>query len=1106
MGTAKGAASKSLNFAFVAARSTELESLLANAERDWRRDPPACLFRLRTASEFLGRNAAARLGINPSVLKNLSDVIERLEAARVAPDVIAVFNRLRKLGNDAAHRYDGASSDALSALRDALALCAWFERTCFDRAFATPAFRTPSDPEDERRALEASIDALEATRREESRERERLAEEKRLLEESLAEARRIADEAARVASERAVDPKELIAEFLARADEAARGFERREEDVRRDIDSQLRAAGWEADSGELRFPNGARPESGKNRAIAEWPTSSGPVDYALFMGTRAVGVIEAKRENRNVPGAIEQARRYAKSFDQHGEHYSLIEGAPWREHFVPFLLASNGRPYLKQLEDESGVWFLDVRRATNHPRALQGFVSPEGLEARLSEDVTRADSALRDASFDRLELRPYQRNAIAAVERAITEGRKRMLVAMATGTGKTRTATALLHRVLEAKRFRRALFIVDRRSLGEQTSEAFASSRMLGGRTLSEVYNLAGLDKRRPDKETNVHVVTIQSLMKRVMDESSDAPPVDAYDLVIVDECHRGYTLDREATEDELSFADLDEYVSKYRRVIDRFDAVVVGLTATPALHTAEIFGAPVFRYSYTEAVTEGYLAPQEPPYRIETELSRGGITYRVGEKVETYDPVTKATELSEVPDELRFDVEEFNRKVITEGFNRAVCDELAQHIDPELPEKTLVFCVDDRHADLVVRLLKESLDDKLGGVDDECVLKITGRSDKYDQLIRRFRNERRPSVAVTVDLLTTGIDVPAITALVFLRRVKSRILYEQMLGRATRLCPEIGKECFRVYDAVAQCELVGDATDMRPTAVTPKHTFLSLAERALEGGTSARYRDSLREDFARKLRRKRAAIEKDKAVVDEFESLCGEPLRACVARLEEASADEFVRWLVDKPTLVAWLDAPRSSADRRKVIHKGEDRVVNVWQDFGGRSPSDYLRDFDDFVRANRNRVDALMVLATRPKDMTRAQLRSLAVVLEEGGFDERALQAATRAVSNVDVAAKLVGFVRQRAVGDALRSYEERVDRAERELLASRPWSEQQRKWIKRIAAQVRLEVIVDREALESGEFARNGGFAAIDKRFDGRLAEVLSELHERIWQQAG
>ncbi len=1098
MGKTSGAPGKSLNFGFVAARSSELESLLANAERDYRRDPPACLFRLRTASEFLGRNAAARLGINPALLKNLADVLDRLEGARVAPDVIAIFHRIRKLGNDAAHRYDGQSSDALSALRDALALCVWFERTCFDRTFVAPTFRVPPDPDDEVRALEASLTALEARRLDDSRLRERLEEEKRLLEASLADALRLADEA----RARATDPREAIAAFLARSDEAARSLVRSEEDVRRDIDGQLRAAGWEADSTLLRYPDGARPESGTNRAIAEWPTASGPADYALFLGTRAVAVIEAKRDNRNVSGAIEQARRYAKDFQPGAA--ALVEGAPWREHRVPYLLASNGRPYLAQLEEESGVWFLDVRAATNHARAMQGFVSPEGLEARLSEDVPRADALLRDASFDRLDLRPYQRSAILAFERAVLDGRRRMLLAMATGTGKTRTATALLHRALEARRFRRALFIVDRRSLGDQTAEAFASSRMLGGRTLGEVYNIAGLDRRKPAKETNVHVATIQSLMKRVMDDDRDAPAVDAYDLVIVDECHRGYTLDREATEDELAFEDLSEYVSKYRRVIERFDAVVVGLTATPALHTAEIFGAPVFRYSYTEAVAEGFLSPQEPPYRIETELSRAGITFKVGETIDTYDPVTHATATTEAPDELRFDVDDFNRAVLTEGFNRAVCAELATRIDPVLPDKTLVFCVDDRHADLVVRLLKEALDAQLGGVDDECVLKITGRSDKYDQLIRRFRNERMPSIAVTVDLLTTGVDVPSICNLVFLRRVKSRILYEQMLGRATRLCPEISKECFRIFDAVSQCELVGDATDMRPTAVVPKRSFRDLATMALEPGTSERYRDSLREDFARKLRRKRAQIERTFA--DEFEGLSGEPVRATLSALDDASGEDFVRWLVDRPELIAWLDAPRAGGDRRKVIHKGEDTVTAVWQDFGGRSPDDYLHAFEAFVRDNRNRVDALRILATRPRDLTRADLRALATALEGGGFDERALQAATRAVSNVDVTARLVGFVRQRAVGDALIAYEERVDRALKALLASRPWTEHQRKWLTKIAAQVKLEVIVDREALESGQFARDGGFAVLDKRFDGRLAEVLSELHERIWQQAG
>src|SRR5690606_10469790 len=121
-----------------------------------------------------------------------------------------------------------------------------------------------------------------------------------------------------------------------------------------------------------------------------------------------------------------------------------------------------------------------------------------------------------------------------------------------------------------------------------------------------------------------------------------------------------------------------------------------------------------------------------------------------------------------------------------TENFNRTVCQALAEHIDPTLPGKTLIFCANDLHADMVVRLLKEAFDDHYSSVHDDTVMKITGAADKPLQLIRRFKNEQFPRVVVTVDLLTTGVDVPAITNIVFLRRVKSRILFEQMLGRAT--------------------------------------------------------------------------------------------------------------------------------------------------------------------------------------------------------------------------------------------------------------------------------------------------------------------------------
>jgi type I restriction enzyme, R subunit len=230
---------------------------------------------------------------------------------------------------------------------------------------------------------------------------------------------------------------------------------------------------------------------------------------------------------------------------------------------------------------------------------------------------------------------------------------------------------------------------------------------------------------------------------------------------------------------------------------LDYFDAFKVGLTATPALHTTEIFGKPVYTYTYREAVLDGYLVDHEPPYRIITNLSKNGIHWEKGEQVKIYNTETTQLELFKTPDELDFDVAEFNKRVLTEPFNKAVCQWLAEQIDPGFSEKTLVFCVNDRHADLVVKLLKDAFKKQYGSVEDDAVQKITGAADHPLELIRHYKNERLPNVAVTVDLLTTGIDVLKICNLVFIRKVNSRILYEQMLGRATRRCDEINKEIF---------------------------------------------------------------------------------------------------------------------------------------------------------------------------------------------------------------------------------------------------------------------------------------------------------------------
>ncbi|WP_281981366.1 DEAD/DEAH box helicase family protein [Thalassorhabdomicrobium marinisediminis] len=381
-----------------------------------------------------------------------------------------------------------------------------------------------------------------------------------------------------------------------------------------------------------------------------------------------------------------------------------------------------------------------------------------------------------------------------------------MLIAMATGTGKTKLTIAMIYRLLEEKRFLRGCFVVDRSALGEQAESAFETTRMVGAKTFAEIFGLRGLGDQDVDRDAKIHICTVQSLVKRVLErEHEERPPVDQYDLIRIDECHRGYLLDREMSEAETTFRDQNDYVSKYRRVIEYFDAVKIGLTATPALHTAQIFGDPIYRYSYREAVIDGWLIDHDPPHLIKTALSEAGITIEAGETIDVLDPRTGEIDTAMLPDQLNFTVEQFNRRVRAPKFNEVIAQEIARRVDIISPNagKTLVFATSDEHADEVVQYLRQAYRDEGLEIRDDMIQKITGSVDKPGKLILKYKNEADPRIAVTVDLLTTGIDVPAITNLVFLRRVNSRILYDQMVGRATRKCDEIGKEAFQIYDAV---------------------------------------------------------------------------------------------------------------------------------------------------------------------------------------------------------------------------------------------------------------------------------------------------------------
>lgn len=1127
----------SANFSFLAAHDPQLVRLGALAERYFKDDPNTCLIKLRQYGETLAQLVAAKLGLFRDAQEPQADLLRRLKFDRVVPrEVGDLFHHLRVVGNRATHDNEGDHGEALTALKVSRELGVWFHRTFgLTKSFSPGAFVPPPDPSAATQALSEELSRLRAeldsqrTAAEKARttaednERARLTAEERASKERENRAvwEQIATEAEQAKAalvaqleslqEAAIQaPVQVSADFAAKAEAAAAEINIDEASTRALIDEQLRARGWEVDTQKLRHGAGTRPAKGRNLAIAEWPTKNGPADYALFIGTHCIGVVEAKRRNKNVSSHIDQAQRYARGFRFEGGAEAI--GDPWPDtgeesFFVPFVFSANGRPYLKQLETESGIWFRDVRKPYNHRRALSDWPTPDGLEGMLEIDVESATAELKAQPFDfGFPLRPYQKLAIRKVEDELADGRRNMLLAMATGTGKTKLAIALLYRLLAAKRFRRICFVVDRHALGDQAAGEFSTTRIVSAKTFTDIFGLKGLDTVKPDLETKVHICTIQGLVKRVLftAEAAETPPIDQYDLMVVDECHRGYLLDRELSDAELSFRSQDDYISKYRRVLEHFDAVKIGLTATPALHTVSIFGEPIYKYSYREAVVDGYLIDHEPPIQITTALSQAGIKFRKGEQVEVIDTRTGKIDLAHTPDEIKFEVDEFNKAVVTVPFNKTVAEELTRHIDPNLPGKTLVFAVSDAHADIVVQQLKDAFSDAYGGIEDAAIRKITGSVDRPKNHILSFRNDALPKIAVTVDLLTTGIDVPKIENLVFLRRVNSRILYEQMLGRATRQCPEIGKETFRIFDAVDLYPHLQNLTEMKPVVVNPAITLEQLFEEfaRLE---DEKHREAVREQILVKMRRRIKGLHEEARA--RYEAEAGETPEATLKRLTEDPAATVAAWVKQRPSLGRILDwNPDGSAPSLIPISHHPDEVIAVTRGYGkGQKPADFLDSFTAFIKGNVNKIAALTVVLQRPRDLTRAELKTLRLALDGQGYSEANLRRAWSDAKNEDIAASIIGFVRQAALGDALTPLDVRVKAAMQRILSRRPWTEVQRKWLKRIEEQLLREVVVDRASIDEEPFRADGGFQRLNKIFGGQLESVLGDINEELWKKA-
>lgn len=1083
------------NFDFLKEKFPVLANFGELAEKYLYSDSNSCLLKLGMIGETIVNLIFIYDRIDLPVDNTSANRIHTLyREGVVTSDLADILHGLRKIRNKAVHENYASVEEGKIFIQMAYSLTEWFMQTYGDWNYQNKPFEMP----DKNVRLEI-VD----------KEKEQTEEEK-----LIAEASKVAAMALSVKKE----------ERKSQAGKAMRQRVKSEAETRYLIDEQLRKVGWEVDTQKLRYSKGTRPEKGRNIAIAEWPTDStvgkkGFADYALFIDERLVAIIEAKAIHKDIPSVIDyQCKDYSRNVRAEDEKYQI---GMWRNYKVPFVFATNGRPYLEQYDTKSGVWFLDLRKSDNAPKALKGWMSPTGMLELLERDIAAKDQALQDMPYDLLRdkdglnLRDYQLKAIQAAEHAILNWQQNILLAMATGTGKTRTILGMIYRFLKTGRFRRILFLVDRTSLGKQATDVFEEVKLEELMTLDDIYNIKGLEDKVIDKETKLQVATVQSMVKRILyNEGDTMPAVTDFDLVIIDEAHRGYILDKEMGEDELLYRDQIDYQSKYRSVVEYFDAIKIALTATPALQTTEIFGQPVYKYTYREAVIEGYLVDHDAPHQLTTKLSKEGIHYKKGDIVTRYDSITGEITNSELlDDELDFDVDKFNRQVITEPFNKAVLAEIARDIDPETPEvqgKTLIYAVDDQHADLIVKILKEIYTET--GVDNDAIMKITGsvgggNKKKIEEAIQRFKNERYPSIVVTVDLLTTGIDVPEITTLVFMRRVKSRILFEQMLGRATRLCPEIHKTHFEIYDPVGVYDSLDEVNTMKPVVVNPTATFTQLLE-GLEVLTDEKQVQNQINQIIAKLQRKKQNM--SSKAMEHFISLSGgyKPTQF-IANIQSCdSPSEAKKQLLACGELFEMLDQSKPNGGRSVVISKHEDELLEHTRGYGnGSKPEDYLDAFAMYVKTKMDEIAALNIVCTRPKELTRDSLKSLRLTLDREGFTTQQLNTAISQMTNQEITADIISLIRRYAIGSALISHEARIKRALDKLKKAHNFSKQELNWIARMEKYLIEESVLNVTVFdEDGRFKSQGGFNKINKVFGNKLENIVFELNEYLYDDGG
>lgn len=851
-------------------------------------------------------------------------------------------------------------------------------------------------------------------------------------------------------------------------------------------------------------------------AVEEYPTANGPADYALFVKGKLLGIIEAKKVSVNPQNVLEQAKRYSKgAFGGTGN---------WEGYRVPFLYSSNGEI----------IYHIDVRDEKNLSRTISTFHTSEALEELFERNLTESYQWLEENPVNIDRLYEFQKTALDKIEESIRKRKRKMLVAMATGTGKTFTTVAQIYRLLKSKVAKRILFLVDRRALAAQAVREFASFVTPAGNKFNQEYEVYSQKFQREDFDedtpfdpktlpesyltspksihTFIYVCTIQRMAINLLgressqeleggtididgDEKQLDIPIHAFDIIIADECHRGYTA---------------KETGKWLKVIDHFDAIKIGLTATPASHTLSLFTEVVFRYSMEEAIQEGYLVDYDVVC-VKSDVKIKGAFLREGEQVGFVDTETGVTSLDELEDEREFSSSEIEDKITIPDSNRKIIKEIAlyaskhEEVTGRFP-KILIFAVNDlphtSHADQLVKICREEF-----SRGDDFVQKITGNPnvDRPLQRIREFRNRPKPGIVVTVDMLSTGVDIPSIEFIVFLRPVKSRILWVQMLGRGTRLCPEINKTNFVIFDCFggSLIEYFKNTTDF---IIEPPQKDAIPLEQIIENiynNVDRGYNIKILVKRLRRIHRNMSgeARELFAAYIDDGN------MKKFADELPQKIENDFVtvmQLLKNKDFQYLLLNYPR--AKRSFLI--GYDTVDDVSSNMiihAGNSylkPEDYIESFERFIRKNPDHIEAIQVILERPKEWKTEVLNDLRKKLTQSKFPEKELQKAHKLVYGKDLA-DIISIIRHAFwEQEPIYTSEERIDNAIQKVIAGKSLDEEQMKWMGLIREHLVKNLTIEMEDFESIPiFSRAGGLGKIRTLFKDDLSVLIAELNAAI-----